>query len=140
MFQIFSFKSNKIYSFLGFVKRPVIHLYMIAWGIPLALCSIIISITRQDYIHSPYFYCFTNDSNVLISSLLVPLVSIFLAQFFIVVITLRSLRKIIIHLKQDELINEDGEEYDTKNQNLVDKVDDREEFCQNWINSKGKLR
>lgn len=115
---------------------------MIAWGIPLALCSIIISITRQDYIHSPYFYCFTNDSNVLISSLLVPLISIFLAQFFIVVITLRSLRKIIIHLKQDELINGDGEEneYGTKKTNLVDNVDDREEFCQNWINSKGKLR
>lgn len=50
----------------GFIKRPVIHLYMLGWGLPLALCSIIVSITRQDYVQTPFSFCFTNEPNILV--------------------------------------------------------------------------
>jgi hypothetical protein len=144
---IFSPKSNDYNGLdeanLGFIKRPVLHYYMLGWGLPMLLCLIIISITKRDYVQTPFSYCFTNEPNIVIGSILVPIVLIFLVQFVLVMAIWRNLRKIVGDLKQDELINaeiEDEEREEAKTSVVGDKVDDREELCKNWINSKSNFR
>lgn len=104
-----------------------------------------ISITRQDYIQTPYSYCFTNEPNILVGSVMLPIVFVFATQFVIVMLILRTLRRIMIDLKHDELINgpqDDADDYEDEVKVspglATDRVDDRQELCKNWLNSKSK--
>lgn len=132
-----------IFPIKGFIKRPVIHLYMLGWGLPLALCSIIISITRHDYIQTPFSYCFTNEPNILIGSVVAPMLLVCLTQFALIIMTLRTLRSILVDLKRDQNVDDEDDDADERlkiSPSIMngggDKVDDREELCKNWINSK----
>ena len=118
----------------GFVPRPVLHLYLFGWGIPLLLCSVIISITKRDYIKVPFSFCFTNDTNILIGSMLTPLIVMFiLILVFIIVITL-TIRKILNDLEKDTE-EEDKEDEETSVDVKMEELNDRAELCQNWANN-----
>ncbi|CAF0803966.1 unnamed protein product [Brachionus calyciflorus] len=110
-----------------YVKKPVVHLYMIGYGIPMLLVSIIISITKRDYVEIPYSICFTNEPNILIGSLILPVCFIFLVQLVLVGLIWVTLRRIVKDLKM--------EDFETK---LEDpKInEDKNELCKNWVINK----
>jgi hypothetical protein len=93
-----------------YIKKPVIYLYMIGYGIPLLLCSIIICITQRDYINLPYNYCFTNNLNILIATLFVPISLFFILSFIFICMILAALKKILKDLDIDKKEN-GNEEY-----------------------------
>ena len=36
------------------IQKPVVHLYMFGWGLPMLLCAIVVSITKRAYLTAPY--------------------------------------------------------------------------------------
>lgn len=110
-----------------YIKKPVVHLYMLGYGVPLLLVSIIVSITKRDYVLVPYSLCFTNEPNILIGSIILPVCFVFLIQLVLVGLIWATLKRIVKDL--------DIEELDKKPQN--DKIyEDKKELCKNWLINK----
>ena len=121
-----------------YVKKSVIHLYMLGWGMPSLLCSIIVSITKRDYIQVPFGYCFTNEQHILIGSVFVPILILFVIKMVLVVLIWITLRRILIDLKGDK---EDESENSDENENqksgmTVEELNDKVELCKKWAQTK----
>lgn len=110
-----------------YVKKPVVHLYMLGYGGPILLVSIIISITKRDYVQVPYSVCFTNEPNILIGSIILPVCFIFLIQLVLVGLIWATLRRIVKDLNM--------EDYETKPEDLK-LNEDKKELCKNWLINK----
>ena len=110
-----------------YVKKPVLHLYMLGYGVPLLLVSIIISITKRDYVLVPYSLCFTNEPNILIGSIILPVCFVFLIQLVLVGLIWATLKRIVKDLNMEEYDNkpEDAKIYE-----------DKKELCKNWLINK----
>jgi hypothetical protein len=94
--------------------KPIIHLYMIAYGFPMLLCSIIISITKNDYIQVPFSFCFTNQLSIFIGSMAIPMLLMVLFMFVLIIVVYLTLRKIVDDLAKDKE-DSDGKESEEKN-------------------------
>ena len=121
-----------------YIKKSVVHLYMLGWGIPSLLCSIIVSITKRDYIQAPYGHCFTNEPHILIGSLLVPVLVLFVIKVVFVVLIWVTLRKILVDLQEDkEVDSEDSDENENQKASLtLEELNDKVELCKKWAQHK----
>ncbi len=112
------------------IRKPVLHYYLLGWGLPLLFCLVIISIVKGNYLTVPYAVCFTNNSQILIGSLLIPVCVLFLVKAVFICLILVTLRRIVNDLKNDV-----SDELVTKlesNDNLSDKL----KLCQNWADQR----
>ncbi|RNA42585.1 adhesion G -coupled receptor A3 [Brachionus plicatilis] len=107
-----------------YVKKPVVHLYMLGYGIPILLVSIIISITKRDYVQVPYSVCFTNEPNILIGSIILPVCFVFLVQLVLVGLIWATLRRIVKDLNMEDL---ESKPEDPKIN------EEKKELCKNWL-------
>lgn len=112
------------------IRKPVIHLYMIGWGVPLLACSVIVSITKQNYLTVPYGVCFTNNLPILIGSLLVPVCVLLFVKIIFIGLILTTLKRIINDLKCDT-----GDDLVTKLENNCS-MSDKLKLCQSWAENK----
>lgn len=86
---------------------------MIAYGFPMLLCSIIISITKNDYIQVPFSFCFTNQLSIFLGSMVIPMLLMLLFMFVLIVVVYLTLRKIVDDLAKDKE-DSDGKESEEK--------------------------
>jgi len=124
-----------------YIAKPVVHLYMLGWGLPLLLCSIVVSIEKRDYLTAPFSTCFTNEKNILINTLILPVIVMFLVKLIFIVLIVLTLNRIVKDLKKDpgsassENNNNNGSDDDEEkisNNELKTKL----EMCQNWTQNK----
>lgn len=99
---------------------------MIGWGLPLLLCSVIISIVKSSYLTVPYGVCFTNSVPILIGSLLLPVCVLLLVKCVFIILIFFTLRRIVKDLKSD--VADDLVTKLESNDSLSDKL----KLCQNW--------
>jgi hypothetical protein len=131
------FAPNQIGGNKEYVKKSVIHLYMLGWGMPLLLCSIIVSITKRDYIQAPFGHCFTNEQHILIGSIFVPVLILLIIKMAFVVLIWITLRKILVDLKDDKEESENSDENENQKAGLtVEELNDKVELCKKWAQTK----
>lgn len=107
------------------IQKPVLHYYLMGWGLPLLLCAVIISITKQNYLTVPYGVCFTNNMTILVVTLIVPVAIMFLMKLVFCVLIMCTLRRIVNDLKATP---EDLVAKLESNDSISDKL----KLCQNW--------
>lgn len=109
----------------GVIQKPVLHYYLMGWGLPLLLCSVIISITKQNYLTVPYGVCFTNNMTILVVTLIAPVAIMFLMKLVFCVLIMCTLRRIVNDLKAtpEDLIAK---------LESNDSISDKLKLCQNW--------
>lgn len=116
------------------IEKPVIHLYMLGYGLPLLLCSIIVSITKRDYLSVPFTACFTNETNILVGSVILPVVVMFLVKLCFICLVVFTLKRIINDLKKDNFTDDFSENNNTQGELKVSKL----QMCQKWTNEQNE--
>jgi len=111
--------------------KPIIHLYMIAYGFPMLLCSIIISITKNDYIQVPFSFCFTNQMSIFIGSMAIPMLLMLLFMFMLIIVVYLTLRKIVDDLAKDKEDSGGQESEEKSEEPKRDELSDEEEKKKN---------
>ena len=120
-----------------YVKKSVVHLYMLGWGVPSLVCSVIVSVTKREYVQAPYAYCFTNEPHILIGSVLVPVLTMLVVQLVFVVLIGLTLRKIVGDLKEDKEESDQSNEAENPRAGLtMDELNDKVELCKKWAQTK----
>jgi hypothetical protein len=84
-----------------YIAKPVGHFYLLGWGLPLLIVSIIVSIAKRDYLTTPFSHCFTNETNILITSVIGPVLVMLVVKFVFAGLIWFTLRKIVKDLKSD---------------------------------------
>nr|QVK45648.1 G protein-coupled receptor [Proales similis] len=82
-------------------RKHALHLYLIGYGVPLVLCSGIFALTRQNYIRTPYSFCFSNHPLIVYGSLLAPFLVCFLIGIGQIVAISLTLRRILSEYESD---------------------------------------
>jgi hypothetical protein len=108
------------------VRKPVLHFYLLGWGLPLLFCLVIVSIAKGSYLTVPYAVCFTNNTQILVGSLLIPVCVLLVVKAVFIGISLVTLRRIVSDLGRDV-----AEELVTKLESS-DTLSDKLKLCQNW--------
>ncbi len=119
-----------------YVAKPVGHLYLLGWGLPLLIVSIIVSIAKRDYLTTPFSHCFTNETNILITSVIVPVLLMLIVKFVFTCLIWFTLKKILKDLKNDANDTESNETASQSNIELKEKL----EMCQNWTNNRDTVK
>jgi hypothetical protein len=120
-----------------YVKKSVIHLYMLGWGMPSLLCSIIVSITKRDYIQVPFGYCFSNEKHILIGSVFVPVLILLVVKMVFAVLIWITLKKILVDLKEDKEESENSDDNENQKAGMtVEELNDKVELCKKWAQAK----
>ena len=99
---------------------------MIGWGLPLLLCSVIVSITKRNYLTVPFGACFPNNQAILIGSLLFPVCILLLVKIVFITLITITLKRIVNDLKNDA-------DPVTKIENS-DSLSEKLKLCQDWAN------
>jgi len=121
-----------------YTPKPVVHLYMLGWGLPLLLCSIVISIEKRDYLTAPFSTCFSNEKNILINTLILPVIVMFMVKLIFIVLIAVTLNRIVKDLKKDPGFSDNGgsSSDDENNKMSANELKDKLEMCQNWTENK----
>ena len=120
-----------------YIQKPVLHYYMLGWGVPSLLCSIIISITKREYIQVPFGFCFTNESHILLGSLLIPIGVLFVVKVVFVVLIAVTLSKILNDLRNE---TDSDDEKSDEHAMTPDELNDKAELCEKWANNKSNFQ
>jgi Mn2+/Fe2+ NRAMP family transporter len=124
------------------IKKSVVHLYMLGWGLPALLCSIIVAISKRDYVQVPFGRCcFTNEFHILVGGLLAPVVGLLCVKFVLLMVICCTLRAILFDLKLDaknrngaENEEDNSDEQQSKPGLTVEEMNDKVELCKRWAN------
>jgi hypothetical protein len=93
-------------------KRPVIYMYGVGYGVSAAVCAVVVAINRREYVRCPHTTCFTNNLNVLIGTLFVPVAVLLVAAIGLILACVMALRSIVDDLAHDKATSPHGDDED----------------------------
>jgi hypothetical protein len=120
-----------------YIRKSVVHLYILGWIAPALVCLIVIAIMKRNYIIVPFNVCFTNQVYVLVLSVLIPVVALNIIQFIFILLNALTLSQIVKYLvDNNEDIMDEKEDFINKeeeNEIYLQRINDqKDELCKNW--------
>ena len=121
------------------IQKPVLHLYLLGWGLPLLVCSVIVSIAKGSYLTVPYAVCFTNNTPILLGSLLVPVCVLIVVKIAFICLICATLKRIVNDLKRSSNEDDDDEEAGSESRIKIENfssddllLGDKLKLCESW--------
>ena len=93
-----------------YVEKPVIQLYMYAYGVSTFICSIGFALSKRYYIYgsssSVVSSCFMNHYQTIFSTLLLPIIFTLLFNFIFIILIIITLKQIMKDINEAEAVEE----------------------------------